>query len=364
MRYRYLGKTGVKVSEIALGCMTFETGYSKNVDEKTAFYIMDMYTDSGGNFFDMADNYPGVEELFGRWLKSKKDRDQYIIASKVRFPSLKGGVNDVGLTRKHILDSIDITLKKTGAGYIDLYQAHCFDEYTPLDETMRVFGDLIRAGKIRYIGGSNFAGRHIALAGAYSALKDLPHFQSYQIQYNLIARTPEWEVIPAAEAAGSSVTVWSPLASGWLSGKYKREEIPPENSRMAKIIKNSEDWERLQSTDLSRQFPHPRDMQIIEEQTADEIKAMNNRRWNIISAVESVAGKYNMSPSRVALAWVLAQRQVCSAVVGVSRPEQLEDNLHTMDVEISPCDMDYLNRVSAPLPVYPYDFLNDYGKWR
>ena len=364
MKYRYLGKTGIKVSEIALGCMTFETGYSKNIDEKTAFAILDYYVDKGGNFFDMADNYPGVEELFGRWLKTKHDRDQYVIASKVRFPALKNGVNDVGLTRKHLMESIDATLKKTGAGYIDLYQAHCFDEYTPISETLEVFADLIRAGKVRYAGGSNFAGRHIAKTASYHELKGLPHFQSYQILYNLLTRTPEWEVIPAAEAAGSSINVWSPLAAGWLSGKYKRDEAPPDNSRMAKAVKTPEEWDKLLKTDLNRQFPHPRNRMEAAEHIKEEVQINNKKKWYIIDAVRTVAQKYGKSPSQISLAWLLAQPQVCSIISGVSKLEQMEDNLGAMDVAIEPSEMNWLNEISAPRLVYPYDFLNDYGKWR
>jgi len=364
MKYRYLGKTGVKVSEIALGCMTFETGYSKNITEDKAFDILNFYVENGGNFFDMADNYPGVEELFGKWLKTRNDRDQFVIASKVRFPSLKCGVNDVGLSRRHIMDSIDATLKKTGAGYIDLYQAHCYDEYTPLEETMEVFRDLIRAGKIRYAGGSNFAGRHIAKAGAYSKIMRLPHFQSYQIQYNLLTRTPEWEVIPAAVDCESSITVWSPLAGGWLSGKYNKNEIPPENSRMGRTIKNTEQWNELQSTDLSRQFPHPRDTAAVFNDERAEAEVKNNKKWNTINAVCKTAQKHGKTPSQIALAWLLAQRPVCSLITGASTLEQLRDNLNAMETIIEPDSMGWLNKVSDPGAVYPYDFLNDYGNWR
>lgn len=364
MKYRYFGKTGIKVSEIALGCMTFETGYSKNISEQSAFEILDSYVEYGGNFFDMADNYPGVEELFGRWLKTRSDRDQFVISSKVRFPSLKRGINDVGLTRKHILESIDATLKKTGAEYIDLYQAHCYDEFTPLYETMQVFEDLIRSGKIRYIGGSNFAGRHIAKTAAYSKLKGLPHFQSYQTQYNLLTRTPEWEVIPAAIDAGSCITVWSPLASGWLSGKYKRDEVPPEDSRMGRVVKNKEQWEKFQSVDLSTQLPHPRDIAAAEQNNLDQIRVSNDKKWNVIDAVCSVAAKYERSPSQIALAWILSREGVCSAIVGVSKLKQLQDNLKAMEFTIEPNEKEWLNKLSEPQPVYPYDFLNDYGKWR
>lgn len=364
MKYRYLGKTGIKVSELCLGCMTFETQYSKNITEEKAFEILNVYVENGGNFFDMADNYPGVEELFGRWLKTRKDRDQFIIASKVRFPSLNKGINDVGLTRKHLMDSIDATLRKTGVEYIDLYQAHCYDEFTPLEETMQVFGDLVKAGKVRYIGGSNFSGWHIAKTAANSSLKNLPHFQSYQMQYNLLTRSPEWEVFPAAIDSGSSINAWSPLCAGWLTGKYKKEEIPPENTRMGRIAASSEEWNKLQQSDLSHQIPHPRETLAVDNARLAEIQVKNEKKWRIIEAVCNIARAYGKSPSQIALAWLLAQKPICSAVIGVSKLSQLEDNLLAMETVIEKNEMDWLNTVSDPGLSYPYDFLSDYGSWR
>ena len=364
MKYRYLGKTGVKVSELALGCMTFEHAYVRDMTKQNAFDILDSYVSEGGNFFDMADNYPGVEELFGDWLQTRNDRDQFVIASKLRFPSSKGGVNDVGLSRKHIVDTVDSALKKTGAGYIDLYQMHMFDEFTPLEDSMDVFGDLIRAGKIRYIGGSNFDGRHVAKAAAYSRFLRLPRLQSYQMQYNLLTRTAEWEVIPAALEAGSSINAWSPLGAGWLSGKYSRDSAPPAGSRMGKVIHNMDEWEKLKDSDINAQFPHARDIRQARHNAGLENEAKNDRRWLIIDSVKNIALKYNATPSQVALAWLLRQKAVCSAVIGVSRLPQLNENLAAMDLVIDEADLNWLNDVSEPGKVYPYDFIAEYGQWR
>ena len=364
MKYRFLGKTGVKVSELALGCMTFETDYVRGMTEKDAFGIMDRYMHEGGNFFDFADNYPGVEALFGRWLKTRRDRDQMIIASKVRFPSLKNGINDVGLSRKHIFDAADNALKLTGADYIDLYQMHLFDEFTPLEETLEVFADLIRAGKIRYVGGSNIDGRNVAKAAACAKYLRLPHVHSYQMQYNLLTRAVEFEVIPAALEAQSSVNCWSPLAAGWLSGKYERGSAPPAESRMGKIYKNFNEWEKLVESDVSAQFPHARAVRNARENFESENMARNERRWLIIEAVAEIAKKYGATPSQVSLAWLLRQKCVCSAVVGVSRITQLIENLAALDLSLEENDLRWLGDISEPVKVYPYDFIEEYGRWR
>ena len=365
MEYRYLGRTGIKVSALCLGLMTFETGYSKNVTREKAYAILDAYVENGGNFFDMADNYPGVESFFGGWLKDRKDRDQLVIASKVRFPSGKNGPNDVGLTRKHIIQAIDNCLESTGAGYIDLYQAHCWDDKTPIEETLSVFDDLIRAGKIRYAGASNFTGWHIAkAAAASSAAGGRAFFQSYQMQYNLLERSVELDVIPAAADCGASVNAWSPLAAGWLSGKYERGKKPPENSRMSNAASSDEEWNAILKTNLSGQIPHP--VRISDENAVatEEYELRNRRRWLIIDAVGDVARAYEKTYSQIALAWLLHRPGLCSAVIGVSRMEQLLDNLGALDIVLEKREKAWLDSVSLPIKAYPHDFLEKYGVWR
>ena len=363
MEYRYLGRTGMKVSALCLGLMTFETGYSKNVTREKAYAIMDAYADGGGNFFDMADNYPGVEELFGGWLKARRDRDRFVIASKVRFPSGSNGPNDAGLTRKHMVQAVDNCLMKTGAGYIDLYQAHCWDDKTPIEETLAVFRDLVRDGKIRYAGGSNFASWHIAkAAAAHGNGKAFLH--SYQMQYNLLERSIELEVVPAALDCGASINAWSPLAAGWLSGKYARDRKPPENSRMAGAASSDAEWAALLRTNLAGQIPHPVKVSERDAVLSGENETRNKRRWMIIDAVCDVAKAYGKSPSQIALAWLLRQPGVCAAVVGVSRMEQLTDNLGALDVALGPNEADWLGAVSAPAKHYPHDFHEKYGGWR
>ena len=364
MRYRYLGKTGLKVSEICLGLMTFETGYSKNVTSEKAYAILDAYVNNGGNFFDMADNYPGVEEFFGGWLKNRTDRDQFVIASKVRFPSGKNGPNDVGLTRKHIIQALDNCLKKTGAEYIDLYQAHCWDDKTPIEETLSVLYDLIKAGKIRYAGGSNFNGWHIAKTAAASQTAGRAFFHSYQMQYNLLERSIELDVVPAALDCGASINAWSPLAAGWLSGKYNKDKPPPENSRMSNVAASAEEWNQLLNSDISRQIPHPVKVADGNVLIGEELALRNKRRWVIIDAVRDVANAHGKSLSQIALAWLLKKPALCSVVIGVSRIDQLIGNLDAPEIILEKNETDWLDSVSAPVKPYPHNFIEKYGVWR
>jgi len=353
----------MKVSALCLGLMTFEDNYSKNVTKEKAYAILDTYVENGGNFFDMADNYPGVEDFFGGWLKDRSDRDQFVIASKVRFPSGKHGPNDAGLTRKHITQALDNFLKKTGAEYIDLYQAHCYDDYTPLEETLSVFGDLIRAGKIRCVGGSNFAGWHISKAAGLSKLGGA-FFHSYQMQYSLLERSIELDVVPAALDCGASINSWSPLAAGWLSGKYTQNAKPPENSRMSRAAVSDEEWAVLLQSNLSDQIPHPRSWSSLSSLNDDTTALNNKRRWMVIDAVRDVAAKYEKSPSQIALAWLLKRPALCSAVIGVSRIDQLMDNLGALDVVLEKSEEEWLCEVSSSPKPYPHDFFEKYGIWR
>ena len=363
MNYRFLGKTGMRVSEICMGCMTFEPGYTSKIkDKKTMFGMLDYYAAQGGNFFDMADNYPGVEEIFGEWLRGRNDRDQFVIGSKVRFYAGKEGPNDVGLTRKHLMQSIDAMLNKTGAEYIDLYQMHCWDEITPIEETLRVFDDLVSCGKIRYAGASNFAGWQIQKAADMAAMKNYVSIQSVQTQYSLLCRSPEWEILPAINDAGISLTAWSPLAAGWLSGKYERDKIPPQDSRMARFISSKEEWERVNAVGLGTQIPHPTKLAAQGELEKQAEAMAVDRRWSVMDAVRDVAANHpGATCSQVALRYLLRQKGVASLVVGVSSRKQMEDNLKAMDLDLAPEELDWLDLVSSPGKPYPFDFFERYG---
>lgn len=363
MKYNFLGRTGVRVSQICMGCMTFEKGYTPKIkEEKDCFAMLDHYVAQGGNFFDMADNYPGVEEIFGHWLKGRSDRDQFVIASKVRFLAGKEGPNDIGLTRKHIMDHIEKTLRNTHAEYIDLYQMHCWDEITPIDETLRAFDDLVRDGKIRYVGASNFAGWHITKMIDFSEMKNYAKLQSVQTQYSLLCRTPEWEVLPAINDAGIAMTCWSPLAAGWLSGKYIRDGLPPKNSRMSRYIQNAEEWEETLSQGLATQVPHPTRIAELFEHERRMQKNDMERRWVILDAVRDVAANHEgVTCAQVALAWSLQQKGVDSLVCGFSSIGQIDENLQAMDLELTQEEMKWLDAVSHPGYPYPHDFFQKYG---
>jgi len=219
MEYRYLGQTGMKVSAACLGCMTFEPG---GADEPTARRMLDAFVAAGGNFLDMADNYPGVEPLIGRWLKGRTDRDQLVIGTKTRFPAPPNGPNDVGLTAKHLRSGVDRTLAMLGVDYIDVYQAHCWDFVTPIDETVRVFGTLIDAGKIRYWGVSNFDGSDV------EELARLPGggaVATNQVLYNLTRRGIEYDLLPSCTARGIPIMAYSPIEQGRMLGRAKLNAV-------------------------------------------------------------------------------------------------------------------------------------------
>lgn len=357
MQYRFLGRTGLRVAALCMGCMTFEPGM---VDEETAFKMFDYYVEAGGNFFDMANNYPGVEQLFGRWLALRGNRNQHIIATKVRFP-IGSGPNEVGLTRKHIIDSVEESLRRIGSDYIDLLQLHCWDFVTPIEETLSVLDDLVHSGKVRYTGCSNFLGWHVMKAISASRINGYVSFASIQTQYSLLCRSPEWEIIPACIDAGMSVNAWSPLAAGWLTGKYKKDAMPPEGSRMARTVESQEEWDAVLCSGLSDQVPHPTRVIALHSAEATARQLNDDQRWLVIEALGDVAAAHGCSHAQAALSWLLAKPGVCSPVVGASSLKQLTGNIESLNVKLSVNEIEWLNRISDPGKPYPLDFFDKYG---
>jgi len=328
MEYRYLGATGVKVSELCLGAMTF----GRETDEPTSRQMMDHFAAGGGNFIDIADVYAGglSEEIVGRWLQGKR-REDYIIATKVRFPMGKG-VNDLGLSRKHILDGVEASLRRLNTDYIDLYQVHCWDPGTPLEQTLSTLDALVKSGKVRYIGASNYSGWQLQKAVDLQRRYGWEPFVCLQPLYNLLDRYAEWELIPVCQNEGLGVIPWSPLRGGWLSGKYRRGmEAPPADTRVDTASSQgwSERWE-VYATE---------------------------RTWTILDTLFAVAEEAGKTPAQTALRWVLQRPGITAPIIGARTMEQLAGNMGSTGWALTAAQMDRLNAASAPPDVYPYDFI-------
>ena len=329
MQFRYLGRTGLKVSELCLGAMTF----GRESSEEVSIQMLDCFLEAGGNFIDTADVYSqGIsEEILGRWLKSK-NRDDLVIATKVRF-AMGPGPNDLGLSRKHILTAVDASLRRLNTTYIDLYQVHMWDPGTPLEETLDALHQLVRSGKVRYLGASNYAGYQLQKAIDLSRQLSGEPFCCLQPLYNLLDRSFEWELLPVCEAEGVGVIPWSPLRGGWLSGKYRRGmEAPPSDTRIEEAEKKgwSESWAAY----------------------------ANERTWQVIDTLLAVAEEMEKTPAQVALNWLLQKPTVTAPILGARTTTHLEDNLGATGWSLTADQVTRLDEASAlPLP-YPYESLS------
>jgi aryl-alcohol dehydrogenase-like predicted oxidoreductase len=306
VEYRRLGNSGVKVSEISLGSWLT---YGGSVAEEQAVSCIDRAYEIGINFFDTANVYMrgAAEEIVGRALRDF-ERDSYFLATKVYFP-MGEGPNDRGLSRKHITEQFHASLKRLGVDYIDLYQCHRYDENTPLEETLRTLDDLVRQGKVLYIGVSEWTDDQISDALRIAGEMNLDRIVSNQPQYNMIQRRIEDGVIPLCECEGVGQVVFSPLAQGVLTGKYRPGDAPEEGTRAADPEFN-------------------RFMQQL----------MNEEVLSAVDGLRSVASQANLSMPQLALAWVLRQDNVSSAIIGASRPEQVYDNAAASGVKL-PADV-------------------------
>ncbi|MQY67546.1 MAG: aldo/keto reductase, partial [Dehalococcoidia bacterium] len=326
MKMRFLGKTGIKVSELCFGTMTFGGRsffkYVGQLGQKEANTLVDMSLEAGINFFDTADVYSqGLsEEMLGKALG--KRRKGIILATKVRG-KMGPGPNDVGLSRHHIIEACNASLKRLGTDYIDLYQVHNFDPDTPQEETMRALDDLVRQGKVRYIGCSNYSGWQLMKAMAISNKRGWERFVTLQALYSLLARDLENEMVPLCLDQGMGILVWSPLSGGFLSGKYRRGKPKPKGTRLT--------------------APQPRFLQLDEE-----------KGFDIVEELDKIAKAHNATVAQAALNYLLAKEGVSSVIIGARTPEQLADNLKTTDWEMSVEEVSRLDEMSQPVPVYPY----------
>ena len=333
MDYRYMGRTGMKVSELCMGTQTF--GWV--TEEPDAFQMMDRFADAGGNFFDTSNIYNEgkSEEILGRWLANRGGRSDLVIASKVFFPA-GDGPNDTGLSRKHIMDQIDRSLQRLQTDYLDLYQMHCWDASTPLEETLRALDDLVRAGKVRYIGASNYTASQVLRALLMSDTNGWERFICLQPEYSLLVRSTEWEVLPLCVDEGVGVICWSPLAGGWLTGKYQRDQEAPAKSRVGE----GDRWD-----------DQP-------EQRADE------RTWRIIDKLNDLSEVIGKSQAQIALNWLLRKPGVTAPIFGARTIRHVEFNLESVGWELSEEHVAELDAVSAiPLPS-PYNFIDRYTRRR
>jgi aryl-alcohol dehydrogenase (NADP+) len=327
MRIQRLGRTGLKVSEICLGTMTF----GHQCDEQTSFAILDKAAAHGVSFLDAADAYPvpptietagRTEEILGRWLKGK--RDQYIVATKCRL-RVGPGANDEGLSRRHVLQAAHDSLRRLQTEYIDLYQTHFPDPETPQEETLDALDALVRQGKVRYIGCSNYPAWRLALALGISSRNHLARFDCVQPRYNLLYREIETELLPLCRDQGIGVIPYNPLAGGFLSDRYQSLDKPVPGTRFT----------------LGKTGDLYRDRYWQQAQ----FDAVQNLRRAL-----SASGK---SLVQVAIAWVLAQPGITSAIVGASRPEQLDDTLKATEMQLDQAEIDACNQAWYSLPRTP-----------
>ncbi len=327
MDSRTLGNSGAVVSELALGTMTF----GAEADEEVSHAILDAYVEAGGTFVDTADVYSSgdSETIIGHWLAAHPtDAAQMVIATKGRFP-MGDGPNDLGTSRRHLLSALDASLKRLGVEHIDLYQMHAWDAVTPLDETLRFLDDAVRAGKISYYGFSNYLGWQLTKAVARAAALGFTPPVTLQPQYSLLVRDIEHEIVPASLDAGIGLLPWSPLAGGWLSGKYVRDQPPTGATRLGE--------------------DPTRGMEAWEARNADE------RTWIVLDAVTSIATTHQVSASQVALAWLSAQPAVSSVILGARTVAQLQDNLGAAELVLTADELGQLTDASGPrVDDYPY----------
>lgn len=325
MEYRRLGRSGLYVSSLTLGTMTFGGSgpFSAvgSTDVAGATRQVDMCLDAGVNLFDTADIYSSgeSEEILGQAISGRRDR--LLLATKARFPTGEGP-NGAGLSRHHIIRACEESLRRLNVDHIDLYQAHEWDGVTPLEETLEAFDALVRSGKVRYVGSSNYSGWQLMKALGVAEKRGYQRYVSQQIHYTLQAREAEYELVPLALDQDCSILVWSPLAGGLLSGKYRRDKDAEEGRHV-------EGWDE----------PPVRDSDTL---------------YDIIDVLVEIAENRNVSAAQVSIAWLLGRPGVASVIVGARTDEQLADNLEAATLELSEDERKRLDDVSAPPLIYPF----------
>jgi aryl-alcohol dehydrogenase-like predicted oxidoreductase len=331
VRYRRLGNSGLLVSELALGTMLFGEASDRGVAADEAERIIARFVDIGGSHLDLADIYAGgrAEEIVGRAIRGR--RGEVVLTTKGRFAT-GPGPNDQGLSRYHLVQGVEASLRRLGTDAIDVFYVHAWDPLTPLEETLRALDDLVSAGKIRYLGASNLRAWQLMRMLGVSDLHGWIRPVAAQYQYSLVVRDIEPEIADACAYEGIGIVAWAPLASGFLTGRY-RPDSRPTSAADGRLATAKPDWEEAWD------------------------RRATARNWAILSTVKSIAQRLGVTPSQVAIAWLLARPEVASVVVGVRSVEQLAENEQALGVRLTAEDLDQLNVVSAPPEGYPYRML-------
>ena len=328
LRYRLLGPSGLRVSEVCLGTMSFGDEWGFGADEATSHAVMDAYAEAGGNFIDTANKYHGrqTEEICGAWLEGKRDR--FVVATKYTLAMDHSDPNMAGNHRKNMARAVEQSLKRLRTDYIDLLWVHAWDEWTPRQETMRGLDDLVRSGKVLYVGVSDTPAWVVSAAQVAAELRDWSPFVGLQIEYSLLQRTPERELLPMAEHFGLSVVGWAPLSAGVLTGKYTRKGMDNDSLRA---------------------------------QANESRGRTSERALTIARAVDEVADELGATSAQVALAWVRAQGYRFLPIVGARKVSQIEDSMKAVNLQLTDAQLSRLDEISRVELGFPGDFLRAGG---
>ncbi len=329
--YTTLGRSGLRVSPLCLGTMTFGTEWGFGVEEKASKEIFDRYIGAGGNFVDTADGYTAghSEEMVGKFVADAKLRDRVVIATKFTFNAQAGNPNAGGNGRKNVYRALEGSLRRLKTDYVDLYYLHAWDRVTPVEEVVNTLSDLIRAGKIRYYAFSDTPAWYAARAQTLAEKEGKERLVALQLEYSLIERDIEREHVPVSQELGIGICPWAPLAAGFLSGKYRRE---------------GNDWQGEGRFDQFRKSGSPM------------LRKFTERHWNILNAVLDVAKKLGKTPAQIALNWAATRPGITSAIIGATKLAQVEDNLGSIEFAIPAELRKILDDTSAIEPGTPYGF--------
>ena len=330
-KYYTLGRSGLRVSRLALGTMTFGTEWGWGAERDTAKTLFNDYVEAGGNFIDTADLYTnGTSETWlGEFIAERNLRDKIVIATKFTYNAEPGNPNAGGNGRKNIMRAVEGSLKRLNTDYIDLYLLHTWDRITPAEEVMRTLDDLVRSGKVRYIGLSDVPAWYASRAQTIAQLRGYETLCTLQLEYSLVERNIENEFIPLGTEQGMGIMVWSPLASGLLSGKYRPSEEGGKGEGRLEAMKDSNN---------------------------PGFQKFTEKNWKIVAELETVAQEIDRSMAQVAVNWAANQPGIASVIIGATKPHQLQDNLQALDFTIPDELLMRLDRVSTPTLTFPYSF--------